>query len=242
VEKDRKSPQKKKQLEYTKDHFTFGWHSSRAFPKTWKRKKTFANREYRRKADQLVAQTKPGIQTEGTETITDSLTAARVRRKAVMHDVLHKTGTVTVGEKVKRKQEKREALAGRRVQRRKQSDEEAASAIVTLCSLNGNRLVEVVRRAGVLLCRPRNVGEWTRVVRSSDDIDRALNFLYQLTLGSSLARDAVCRNPELDKELTIWIEKANRILHRDRGAAEGKLGQMQATKKKLRATRNARLS
>ena len=49
----RKSPQEKKELEYTKDHFTFGWNSSRAFPKTWKRKKTNLNREYRRKSGEL---------------------------------------------------------------------------------------------------------------------------------------------------------------------------------------------
>ena len=33
--KERKSPQEKKSLEYTRDHFTFAEHSS--FPKTWKR-------------------------------------------------------------------------------------------------------------------------------------------------------------------------------------------------------------
>jgi hypothetical protein len=233
VEKERKSPQQKKQLEYTKDHFTFGKHSS--FPKTWKRKKTFANREYRRKADQLVVQTKPGIEAKEAETITDSLTAARVRRKAVMREVLHKTSTVTVGEKVQHKLEKREALVGRRVQRRNQSDNEAASAIATLRSLDGDSLAGAARRLN-RLCDPANAGERTRAMHSSDPVDRALGFLC----ASAFARDAVRRNPDLDKELTIWVEKANRILNRDKRAAEGKLGQKRATKKKLRATRNTR--
>lgn len=245
VAKDQKSPQQKKQLEYTKDHFTFGRHSSRAFPETWKRKKTHANREYRRKTEQLLAQAKPGTEAEDAELITDDLTARRLRKKSVVRTVLHKTSTVTVGEKVKQKLEKRNKLVGRRVQSRKKADDEAASAVATLRSLDGDRLADVARRAH-LLCSSGDVTEWTRVARSSDAVDRALKFLYQLTSGRSSGplspRDALCNNPALHKELMIWIEKANRVLRRDRRAAERKLAEKQVTKKKLKATRSARSS
>jgi len=46
--KEQKSPQRKKQLEYTRDYISCGEsvHGSR---KTWALKKAFINREYRRK-------------------------------------------------------------------------------------------------------------------------------------------------------------------------------------------------
>lgn len=127
---ERKSPQQKKQLEYTKDHFTFGQHSSRMFPTIWKRKKTRANREYRRKSEELLAQAKPGIPVDDVELLADDLTAARFQ-KSVIRKRLHKTGTVTVGEKVKRKLERREETAGRKVQRHQHYDHAATSAINT---------------------------------------------------------------------------------------------------------------
>ena len=104
--KERKSPQQKKELEQTKDHFTPGWQSSRLFPKTWKRKKTRVNREYRRKSEELLAPAKPGIAADDLELIADDLTAARFQ-KSVSRTRLHKIGTITVGEKVKRKLERR---------------------------------------------------------------------------------------------------------------------------------------
>ena len=80
----RKSPQEKKELEYTKGHFTFGFKSSRMFPKTWKRKKTQANRQYRRKSQELLAGLKPGMDEEGL--ISDDLTAARSGTLTLGHD------------------------------------------------------------------------------------------------------------------------------------------------------------
>jgi len=133
--KGRAPPQQKKQLEYTRDHFTFGWHSSRTFPTTWKRKKTRANREYRRKSEELLTQAKAGIAVDDVELLADDLTAARFQ-KSVIRKRLHKTGTVTVGEKVKGKLEKREQTAGRKVQRHQHYDHAATSAISTLVSLD----------------------------------------------------------------------------------------------------------
>jgi len=233
---ERKSPQQKKQLEYTKGHFTFGWNSSRMFPTTWKRKKTRANREYRRKSEELLTQAKPGIAVDDVELIADDLTSARFQ-KSVIRKRLHKTGTVTVGEKVKRKLQRREESAGRRVQHNQHYDRLAASAISTLRSLDGEKLVGVVRRAD-LLCAARKADELGRVLRSNDPIDRALHFLYRLGSGSAFEIDALRRNQELDKVLGIWMGKAKRILRRDRRAIETKLDQKQTVRMKLTTLRN----
>ena len=72
--KERKSPQEKKSLEYTRDHFTFAEHSS--FPTTWKRKKTHANREFRRKSAELLVQAKSGMAVDDVALIADDLTAS----------------------------------------------------------------------------------------------------------------------------------------------------------------------
>jgi hypothetical protein len=166
--KERKSPQQKKRLAYTKGHFTFGWQSSRMFPKTWKRKKTRVNREYRRKSEELLAQAKPGIAADDVALIADDLTAARFQ-KSVVRKRLHKTGTVTVGEKVKQKLERREQAAGRNVQRHQGYDHAATSAISTLSSLDGEKLVDVVRHAD-LLCGAGNADELRRVLQSKDPV------------------------------------------------------------------------
>jgi len=95
--KERKSPQQKKELEYTRNHFTFGWVSSRNFPQTWKRKKARVNRNYRHKSEEILAQAKPGIASDDVESIADDLTAARFQ-KSISRKRLRKVGTVTVGE------------------------------------------------------------------------------------------------------------------------------------------------
>jgi hypothetical protein len=146
--KERKSPQEKKQLEYTRDHFTFGWESSRHFPDTWKRKKTHANREYRRKSDELLAQVKPGLAAEDASSIAEDLTVACLQ-KSVVRKRLQKGGTVTVGEKVKAKLERRVETVGRRATRRVAEDNAAEAAIRTLNSLEGKKLADVVRCAVV---------------------------------------------------------------------------------------------
>ena len=229
--RERKSPQQKKQLEYTKDHFTFGWYSSRMFPTTWKRKKARANREYRRKSEKLLTQAKPGIAVDDVELLADDLTAARFQ-KSIIRKRLHKTGTVTVSEKVKRKLQRREESAGRKVLRRQHDDNVATSAVTALRALGGEELVSVVRRAD-LLCGERSVSELNRVMQSKNPIDHALHFLYRVSWGSALEIDALRRNQELDKALGIWMEKAKRILRRDKRAVETKLRQKQTARKKL---------
>jgi hypothetical protein len=233
--KERKTPQEKKSLEYTRDHFTFAEHSS--FPKMWKRKKTHANREYRRKSGELLVQAKPGMGADDVALIADDLTAA-LFQKSVVRKPLRKTGTVTVGEKVERKLMKREQSVGRRARSHEPYDLAADSAIRTLTSIKGENLVDVVRRACVL-CGGGNPEEWVRLQQSSDPLDQALHFLQQLSYGSAYEIDAVRRNEELRASLAAWVTKANRILARDRRAIEKKNDQKKMTGKKLNALRRA---
>jgi len=233
--KERKSPQQKKELELTRDHFTPGRQSSRMFPKTWKRKKARANREYRRKSEELLAQAKPGIGAQDLELIADDLTAARFQ-KSVIRTRLHKTGTVTVGEKVMGKLERRAEAVGRNVLNHERYDRAAASTVNTLGSLAGEELLGVVRRAG-LLCRDRNADELKRVLQSKDDVDRALYFVHLITAGSGFELDALRRNPQLDKALEAWIRNAARVLDRDKRAREEKLRRKEAARKKIKLAR-----
>jgi len=234
--KDRKSPEQKKQLEYTRDHFTGGWISSRMFPKTWRRKKTRINREYRRKSEELLAQAKPGIEAKDVELIADDLTAARFQ-KSVIRKRLRKVGTVTVGEKIRDKLERRREAAGRKVQRHDLHDRAAASAVKTLSSLAGEELLSVVHRAD-LLCYRRNADERKRVSQSKDPIDRALHFLYSLTAGSGFEIEALRRNPELDIAFGSWVQKANRMIERSERIQEEKLEQKNAARTKMNLARN----
>jgi hypothetical protein len=233
--KERKSPQEKKSLEYTRDHFTFAEHSS--FPKTWKRKKIHANREFRRKSDELLVRAKSGMAADDVSLIGDDLTAA-LFQKSVVRKPLRKTGTVTVGEKVERKLAKREQSVGRRAQSDERYDRAANSAIRTLTSLEGDNLVDVARRASIL-CSGGNPQEWARLQQSSDPVDQALRFLEQLSRGSASAIDAVHRSEELGASLAAWVTKANRILGNDRRAIEKKVEQKQMTGKTVNTLRRA---
>lgn len=208
----RKSPQEKKQLEYAKDHFTFGWNSSRLFPKAWGRKKAHANRQYRRKSEELLAQAKPGIATDAVDSIADDWTAEHFRQ-SISRKRLYKHGTVTLGEKIKRKLERRRKSAGQHAGQRRRYDNEASSAVNKLNSLKGKQLIDVVRLAK-LLCYG-NGEERKRVVLSSSPVDRAIYFVYLVSWGSGLQVNALRRNPELCEAWETWMAKARGILERD---------------------------
>jgi len=138
--KERKSPQEKKQLEYTKNHFTFGFDSSRKFPQTWKRKKAHLNRQYRRKSEEVLAEAKPGIAAEDVDLLADDLTAARFQM-SVSRKRLRKFETVTIGEKVRRNLEARAERECRKTRSRQRDEhaaiESATTAVKTLMSLRG---------------------------------------------------------------------------------------------------------
>jgi len=222
-------------LELTKDHFTFARHSS--FPKTWKRKKTQANREYRRKSDELLVEVKPGMAADDAALIADDLTSG-LFQKSLLLKPLQKHGTVSVGEKVKLKLEKRVEMAGRRARQNEPYDRAAASAVRTLSALEGEKLVEVVRYAS-FLCNSWDGTKWFGLRQSTDPLDQALYFLVELTHGSGSEHDAICRNEEVRKALDTWLANANRILTRFRRARERKAAEDRKTAEKVNALRRA---
>lgn len=207
----RKSPQEKKALEYAKDHFTFGRQSSRMFPKTWKVKKAQVNRQYRRKSQNVLADLRPGI--GEADLMSEDLTAARFQ-KSISRKRLYKHGTVTLGEKVKVKMEKRAATVGRRNQLKERSDRRAMSAITTLDGLQDEELARAARRAETLCSG--NAQELRRVMSSQDPVDRALEFLYRICFGSAHEIYALWRNPELQHRLGIWLNKPEKVTARSR--------------------------
>lgn len=185
------------------------------FPKTWKRKKTQVNRQYRRKSQKLLTDLKPGI--GEVDVISEELTADRFQ-KSVSRKRLYKHGTVTLAQKVKAKMEKRAATVGRRTQSKQRSDRWAISAVTTLDGLQGEKLAEAVRRAETLCSG--NVEELQRVTSSRDPVDRALEFLYHISFGSAHETYALYRSPELQHRLGMWLKKAKRVTGRSRGVKQ----------------------
>lgn len=237
MQKESKSPQEKKRLEYAKDHFTFGWQSSRSFPKTWKRKKVHANREYRRKSEELLVRTKPGSGLDSLPSDAEDLTAARFI-KSVVRKPLHKAGIVTVGEKVRLKLTSRGQRVGRKVKKEAAVRKEATSVIQTLNKLESDRLVGFVLRASEL-CKISDSKETVRLQLSTEPIDQALYFVYRLSVGVNSPRDTICKDETLRVPLAAWFIKANRILSRDERRAKNKVAEKQRNDKRLKSRRRA---
>ena len=229
---ERKSPQKKKDLEYSKDHFTFSEYPH-AFRRNWKRKKARVNRQYRRKSDELLAQTKPGISANESELIAGDLTAAHLQ-KSVLRVRLRKSGTVTVGEKIKLKLERRRALIGRNTKKHAHYDELAREAVRVLNSLDGRQILELCMRARQL---GGDLKELRRVARSFNPIDRAVNFLWHLSLGSAPEQEALRRNQMLCEAYNALMERASRIIAQKKRATEEKVEEQHILKMKLRELR-----
>jgi hypothetical protein len=235
--KDRKSPQKKKQLEYDRDHFTFGFNSSRAFPKVWRQKKARVNREYQRKVDALLASATDFLKREDIEAVAEDLTPARLQ-KSTARERLHKVGTVSVGEKIRRKLERRADAVGRKVKRHSQHDRSAAAAVRTVTSLNGDQLLDFVRRAE-RLCGERDSNEFKRVLGTRNAINGALHFLYLVCAGSEFERDALRRQPTVDRTLQAWIQKANRIIESDKRIQESRRRKKEAVRLRIKSYRKS---
>ena len=237
MSKDRKSPRQKKELEYAKDHFAGGFNSSaHGLAKGWRRKKARVNREYRRKSDELLAPLKPGLEALDVEVISDELTPAHLQ-KSVTRKRLHKIGVITMGERVKKRLQRRAEAVGRNVQQHQHFDHAAAEAVSTLNHLSGEELVRVVNRAELL--RKRNGDELKRVRNSSAPIDQALNFLYAVSVGSARELDALRRNPALNRALGSWIQKANRIMAKEQRKQERKRNEKETARQRLKLVRKA---
>ncbi len=104
--RQQKTPQQKKQVELKKDHFTFA-KNPHAFRKSWKEKKAEVNRQYRRKSNELLAPAKAEISADDAEALVGDVTVAHLE-KSVSHKRLHKWGTVSLGEKIEFKSQKRQ--------------------------------------------------------------------------------------------------------------------------------------
>jgi len=230
---ERKSPQEKKQLEYTRDHFTYGNASHRAFPKVWRRKKAYVNRSFRRKSDDLFAQAKPGIGAEDAAAIGEGVTTARIARFHA-EKRLYKSGTVSVGERIRHKLQRRKETVGRRPKNSAKYDRMAAAAVNTVTALEGNELKMVAHRMS-RLCQRGDPIEFQRIQQSSDPIDQALKFFERIFRGSAPERLALRRSNALCKAWCDWIDVANRILQRDRRPFQTKAEEKLATEKKLKA-------
>jgi hypothetical protein len=137
----------------------------------------------------------------------DDLTAARFQ-KSISRKRLNEAGTVTLGEKVKRKLEKRAALVARRVRIKQSCDTRARSTLTALNALQGEELLEVARRA-VSLYRG-NADELRRVTLSQDPLDRALEFSRRLSFGFPPEIYALQRSPALQEQLSAWLKKVER--------------------------------
>lgn len=235
MSREGKSPQEKKTLEYTKDHFTFGYNSSRALPRIWKRKKAHANRKYRRKSAELLTQAKPGVNAEGAELVAGELTAVHLKQ-SISRKRLLKHGTVSLGEKIKIKLAKRNEMIGRRAYSHRHYDQEATFAIHILTALEGEKLADAISQAS-LLCHPGNHEERFCLSRSKDDLNRALTFFVNAHWGHANERDALRRNQKLCMAFQHWVEKANCMLNQPKLNSQKKIEEQQLIKNKVRALR-----
>ena len=237
MSKDRKSPRQKKELEYARDHFAGGFNSSaHGLAKGWRRKKARVNRQYRRKSDELLAPLKPGLEGQDVEIIAGELTPAHLQ-ESVTRKRLHKIGVITMGKRVKDRLQRRAEAVGRKAQQHQHFDHAAAEAVRTLNHLSGQELAGLVNRAELL--RKRNGDALKRVRNSKHPIDQALNFLYAVSAGSSRELDALRRNPNVNRELGSWIQKANRIMAQEQRKQERKRNEKEATRQRLKLVRKA---
>lgn len=227
-----KTPQLKKELELKKDHFTFA-KNVHAFRKEWKEKKAQANRQYRRKSDELLVLAKPEISSDDAEALVGDVTVAHLQ-KSVPRKSLHKRVTVSLGKKIVSKSDKRRETIGRRAKGKRNWDKVVQSAVTTLLALEGDELVQVVKRIAGLLQGGDPI-EWMRTYQSKDQLARTIFFVEQLNRGTCDYVEALRRNQELCKAFQTWAVKANRILAKQRRPAQRKLDEKAATERKVRA-------
>jgi hypothetical protein len=232
--KESKSPQEKKQLEYSKDHFTFS-ETPHAFPRQWRRKKARVNRQYRRKSDELLAPAKQHLSASDAEVLVGDLTIGHLK-DSITRKRLRKSSTVSVGEKVRIKLEKRKEMTGRRANSHRRYDDLVAEAVGTLTSLEREDLTKFVRRAKKFL-QGGDPLEWIRLRESDRPLDRALYFLESLERGDASFHDALRRNQALCHGFQQWRKEANRRLMKDARAAVRKAKEKSAIGKKLKASR-----
>lgn len=196
--RERKTPQEKKRLELEKDHFTFS-KAPHAFRKTWKKKKAQMNRQYRRKSDEVLLPAKPEIGAVDAEALIGDVTAAHLKN-SVLVKKLRKWSTVPLAQKIKVKSEKRQDTVGRRAKRKRNWDQVVRSAVSTLLALEGDELVQVVKRVAGLVHGGDPV-EWMRAYRSKDRLARTIFFVEQIERGDWFHIEALRRNQDLQQSV-----------------------------------------
>ena len=158
-------------------------------------------------------------------------------QKSISRQRLVKWSTVSLGEKIRLKLEKRKESTGRRVNRRRNLDAFVTEAVSTLTSLKGAKLVDVVRR-GARLLEGGDPIEWQRLSQSQESVDRALFFLDRLSRSWSYC-EALRKNQEAYKQFSLWLSTADRIAAKDGHIAQRKHAQKLATEKKIRSQRHS---
>lgn len=229
---ERKSPQEKKLKDYS-DRVTAG---NRRNASARKKEKKDVSRETRSKRDELLAQIKPQISSEDAELVAGELTTTHVQKSASRKGP-QKCSAEPFSHVIERQQQRRIESFGRKTRTHPHYDRLARQAIDTLNAIEPERFVEVARRAGKL-CSLEYRYKFDGELKADDPIDRALHFLCSVSSRSHEESQALCRNKDLDKAFTTWIERANRILRKDRLAAQRKLEEQQTIKKKLRTPEN----
>lgn len=214
---ERESPQEKKRRDYS-ERVSGG---NRRNAEARKKEKKKVGHETRSKTDELLAQVKPQLSAKDTEVIAGELTAAHLR-KSVSRKGVRKDGAAPLSEILEWQRERRLTSFGRKTSMRPHYDRIATEAVSILSSLEGEQMVVVARRAGIL-CAPENRHKFVDVLSLSHPIDRALDFVRRAISCFSEERQALCRNKDLDEEFTAWLQRANRILNKDRLAAQRKL-------------------
>lgn len=179
---------------------------------------------------------KPGLGAGEAESVSEDMTAPRFQ-KSVSRKRLNKIGVIPMGEKVKRRLQRRAESVGRRVQEHQHNDREAAQALKKLESLTADNMPAVVNRMELLL--KGNVEELIRVACSGDPLDQALRFLRAVNIGSSRELEALRRNPKLCQRFRRWIQKADGIIAKTKRAQERKQQEKETARQRSKKFRKA---
>jgi len=231
--KSPKSPQEKKELALKKDHVTLGGESVHGFRKIWPKKKALANREYRRKSDELLAKPKSGNSAEDVEYMTGDVTATELE-KSISRKRLVKWGAISLESAIQYKFEKREETVGRRANRNRRADAHVSSALSTLESLSEPRLKSFLTRLDALLER-NDFSTQYQLSQSPDPQNQALFFVHQVVRKDFTYCRSLQRNREFCLRYHAWRRKAVQVMEKMMRPAKRKFEEKAANEKKVKA-------
>jgi len=229
-----KTPQEKKESALKRDRVTLGGESIHGFRKTWPKKKANANREYRRKSDELLSKTKTGDSAEDAELMVGDLTATHIK-KSVSRRRLVKWGAISLERAIEYKLEKRKETVGRRADSRRSNDAIVRTALTTLQNLNADEAVAVVERIAKAVAGGDPI-EWVRLSSASNPLDRAIFVLEQLHRGNFGYWNSLARNKDLCRSYRHWNMTMLRILEKLQRPLQQKRTNKTANEKKVKAS------